>query len=100
MNNNGLLSFGQSVSIFTPQFFPLSENLQLIAPFWADVDTRKTGTVWFRETNDTATLNRIQGDIQDHAQFKPKIAFIATWDDVGYYSLNSDLVSDIMILLF
>lgn len=98
MNNNGLLSFGQSVPTFTPQSFPLSENLQLIAPFWADVDTRKTGTVWFRETNDTATLNRIQGDIQNQAEFKPKFAFIATWDGVGYYSLNSDLVSDIRIL--
>ena len=35
--------------IYTPQEFPL-DNFPLIAPFWADVDTRGTGEVWYRNT--------------------------------------------------
>ncbi len=35
VNANGNLSFGSSVGNFTPEYFPL--NVQLIAPFWADL---------------------------------------------------------------
>ena len=94
VNNNGDLSFTTRVSSFTPQAFPLSGNLQLIAPYWADVDTRGTGTVWYRETTNPQLLTRARDEIQaafiDQAGFSPTSLFIATWDHVGYYNQRTD----------
>ena len=99
MNNNGLLSFGDAVSTYTPRSFPLNDD-QLIAPYWADVDTRGKGTVWFREVNDSTLLDRIGRDIHANVDnlfgFQPTLALIVTWDSVGYYSSHYDLVSTCM----
>ena len=98
VNNNGLISFSQSVSAFTRNLFtfPLGSQ-QLIAPYWGDVDTREIGTVWFRETNDPAVIRRTMRDVQMafscKISFQPLFTFIATWDRVGYYRSHSDLVS-------
>ena len=99
VNNNGLLSFSIAVSTYTPRSFPLPEedDRQLIAPYWADVDTREAGTVWFRAVNDSSLLNRIGRDVRasvdDASSFQPKSALIVTWESVGYYSAHYDLVS-------
>ena len=48
INNNGNLSFGQSFFQFTASGFPV-EDFPMVAPFWADVDTRPqevNGRVW------------------------------------------------------
>ena len=96
VNNNGDISFTTPVSTFTPEAFPLSGNLQLIAPYWADVDTRGTGSVWYRETTDTQLLARARDEIRaafiNQASFNPTSLFIATWDHVGYYSRRTDKV--------
>ena len=96
VNNNGDISFTRPVSTYTPQTFPLSGNLQLIAPDWADVDTRGTGSVWYRETTDTQLLARARDEIRaafiNQASFSPTSLFIATWDHVGYYSQRTDKV--------
>lgn len=42
INNNGNLSFAQSFSTYTSTGFPNSTN-RMVAPFWADVDTRNNG---------------------------------------------------------
>ena len=39
VNINGNLSFSSAVEGYTPESFPISDQ-PLIAPFWADVDTR------------------------------------------------------------
>ena len=99
MNNNGVISFQRAVSQYTPASFPLSDDLELIAPYWADVDTRVSGTVWYRETTDDVLLARAAGDIQAafisqfESTFLPIQLFIATWEGVGYYNQRSDLVS-------
>ena len=94
VNNNGDISFTTPVSTYTPQAFPLSGNLQLIAPYWGDVDTRGTGSVWYRETTDNQLLARARDEIQaafiNQATFNPTSLFIATWDHVGYFSANTD----------
>ena len=97
VNNNGVISFQRAVFQFTPDSFPLSDDLELIAPYWADVDTRGAGTVWYRETDDAVLRARAAGDIQaaniSQSTFLPLQLFIATWDRVGYFSQNTDLVS-------
>jgi hypothetical protein len=46
LNNNGNLSFDNAISSFTASMFPI--NAPMIAPFWADVDTRGAGEVWYK----------------------------------------------------
>jgi len=39
INNNGNISFLSDLSTFTPEAFPVATQ-PMIAPYWADVDTR------------------------------------------------------------
>jgi hypothetical protein len=74
INNNGNLTFGGSLSEFTPDAFPSASGLPIIAPFWADVDTRNgKGTVsWQSDAN----------------------TFKVTWSNVGYYDATADENTD------
>ena len=97
VNNNGDISFTRPVSRFTPESFPISDDLILIAPYWADVDTRETGSVWYRETADAELLARAGDEIQtafsiNQDRFIPTYLFITTWDHVGYYMRQTDKV--------
>ena len=101
VNNNGLISFGVPVTIFSPIIFPLInsniDEAQLIAPFWGDVDTRGTGRVWYRETTSQADRERAQREIRaifmEADRFIARMVFIATWDHVGYFDSKTDRVS-------
>ena len=85
-----------------PVQFPT--NIPLIAPYWADADTRPDngGTVWYRETTSQADRNRVKSEIRtiftDADQFVPSLVFIATWDHVGYFPRGTDLVYTSAIL--
>jgi MYXO-CTERM domain-containing protein len=73
INNNGNVTFGASFGGFTPTGFPLTGRA-MIAPFWADVDTRNrtdadTNLVWHRTYGSAG--NQV---------------FVVTWDSVGYFS--------------
>lgn len=95
VNNNGDISFDGAVPIYTPQEFPL-DDFPLIAPFWADVDTRGTGEVWYRNTTNKRVKDSVQELIKysfvDHEGFEPVYNFIATWDHVGYYNARTSKV--------
>ena len=71
-------------------------NLPLAAPFWGDVDTRGSGEVFFRQTNNQSLLasvgTQIQMSFMDSLQFLPTSVFIATWSNVGYYDMHTELV--------
>ncbi len=94
VNNNGDISFAGPVTSFTPSSFPL-DGFSLIAPYWGDVDTRGTGTVYYRETTNSDILRRARDDIGRafSIRFVPTFAFIATWDRVGHYNQNTERVS-------
>lgn len=79
-NNNGNITFGGPVGQYTPSPFPASAN-PMIAPFWGDVDTRcgSCGAVYVGAPNaDTAAV---------------------TWNNVGYYSVHSNLTNNFQMLL-
>ena len=106
-----MISFTRQVCTFTPQAFPLEGSLQLIVPYWADVDIRPSdsGNVWYRETSDSELIARARSDIMrdpllfpqvDLSTFLPTSIFIATWDHVGYYNQRSDKVSIVKILVY
>ena len=65
----------------------------LIAPFWADVDTRENGTVWYGErSQDSLDLDRARRDVLEYfcqEDFVPNFIFVATWDKVPHYSKGS-----------
>ena len=103
VNNNGLISFSRLPSPFehTSVPFPLRgtyvDDSQVIAPFWADVDTRTRGTVSYRESTAQDDLTRAQRDIrtaflEQVDNFSPQSVFIATWDSVGYFDRHLDKV--------
>lgn len=62
----------------------------MVAPFWADVDTRKNpGRVFYRETTDnnlTAWASRqIRPQFVNLGNFEANWMFIATWYNVTFY---------------
>jgi hypothetical protein len=71
VNNNGNITLDNSLSTFTP-FDLTSTGRQIIAPFFADVDTRNAG--------DAVTFGQGTVDGQD--------AFGVNWVNVDYFSSN------------
>mgnify|MGYP007084988595 CR=1 FL=1 len=81
VNNNGNISFTDSLSSYTPRQFPAS-SLPVIAPYWADVDTSNQpggGAVYVASPN------------QD--------TVVVTWHNVGYYSGHNDKLNDFQMTL-
>lgn len=69
INNNGNLSFQQAFGTFTSTGFPNATN-RMVAPFWADVDTRNNGgQVWYKVTPTAMYVN---------------------WVGVGYFNQQND----------
>lgn len=68
VNNNGNVTFDYGLNSYTPWGFPI-EDSPMLAPFFADVDTRGAGAVWYKIES-----NRV----------------IVIWDHVGYYGSNYD----------
>jgi hypothetical protein len=72
INNNGNVSFNGGYYDFTSTGFPVN-GYPMLAPFWADVDTRAVaapnGEVWYK--------------IEPHH-------VIVIWNNVGYYQMQGD----------
>ncbi len=73
VNNNGNLTFGQSLSVYTPQGLATSGLPPILAPFYADVDTRVGNITSYG--NDT---------LQGHPVFG------VDWLKVGYFFEHYD----------
>jgi Tol biopolymer transport system component/lysophospholipase L1-like esterase len=83
VNNNGNVTFDGPLSTFTP-FGLVGTNAAIIAPFFADVDTRASGAVTYGWGTTTYQGHR---------------AFCATWKDVGYFNNHSDKTNSFQLLL-
>ncbi|KAL7990822.1 hypothetical protein Chor_014252 [Crotalus horridus] len=92
VNNNGIISFLKEVSQFTPVAFPISNDRRVVAAFWADVDNRHSGQVYYRETTNHAVLERATKDIAQYfpefPEFSAQWIFIATWNKVTFFGGN------------
>jgi hypothetical protein len=83
VNNNGNVTFTEALSTFTPN--PISgSNLAIIAPFWADVDTRGVGSGLTRYG--TGTLDG-------------RNAFAVNWFDVGYFGSHVDKLNTFQLVM-
>ena len=84
-----------SYNPFTPTLLPLN-GTQFIIPYWADVDLRGTGNVFYRQNRNTVLLARATNEIQTALSLSQNITvtslFIVTWDAVGYHNVHTDKV--------
>ena len=96
INDNGVISFNNPYNVRTPLSLPLSGTDQIIAPYWADVDTRGTGQIFYRQSTDPSLLARTENEIRRAFPMSQNVTItnllIATWDAVGYYLFNDDKV--------
>lgn len=79
INNNGNISFKKHYATYTADSFPLV-NFSMVAPFWADVDTRNpgSGVVWYK--------------------IRPNY-MIVQWDSVGYYGSHVDKLNTFQCII-
>ena len=93
INDNGNLTFGDSLSSFSP--FPIDGAVldPIIAPFFADVETSPGPATATPGGNSTGS-NLIYFDSDTTTD-----TFTVTWDDVGYFSDNTDLLNAFQVSL-
>ena len=88
VHTNGILSFQFQFPLLSPRMFPLL-RLPLIVPFWDDVDIRRFGNIFYRETSNVNLLQRARDQLQElfpsSGNFIPTTLFIATWDRVAQF---------------
>ncbi|MGB7068111.1 MAG: ice-binding family protein, partial [Pyrinomonadaceae bacterium] len=83
VNNNGNITFSGPLGTFTP--FPLgATNVPIIAPFFADVDTRGAGSGLVQYGNTTVDA---------------RTAFCANWVNVGYFGSHIDKLNSFQLIL-
>ncbi len=87
VNNNGNVTFGGSLYTYTPRPFPIprdgSTSYPMIAPYWADIDTRGGGApsrnyVWY---------------------YLEPGRMIVTWSETGYYNTHDDRKMSIQLII-
>ncbi len=82
VNNNGNVTFDQPLSEFTP-FTLMGTNHVIVAPFFADVDTRG------------ASLPTTYGA----GTYNGRPTFCVDWVNVGYYRVHTDKLNSFQLLL-
>ncbi len=83
INNNGNITFGDSLATFTPEGL-VASPLRIIAPFWGDVDTRASGS----------ELVKYGQDVVDG-----RPAFGVNWVNVGYFGNHDDKLNSFQLVL-
>ncbi|MEB3157591.1 MAG: nidogen-like domain-containing protein [Cyanobacteriota bacterium] len=80
INNNGNITFTGALSGYTPNAFPGAQR-PIIAPWWADVDTRNTGSdIVYYDAPNADTM-------------------VVTWPGVGYYNTRADKLNSFQLVL-
>lgn len=68
----------------------------VIAAFYADIDTRGVGQVYWRASQQAEDVDRaanLVGQYYSKANFQPREVVVVTWDQVGYFDMKTDKVS-------
>ncbi len=91
VNNNGNITFTSVLSQYTPNGLATGVGQPIIAPFFADVDTRGAGS---------GLVTYGTGTITDAAEGWNNDAFFAVeWPAVGYYGAQTDKLNTFELLL-
>ena len=99
VNENGLVSFLTEISTFYSVQFPM--EYPIIAPFYADIDTRGVGQVYWRASTESEDTSRAANLVQQYytEPFRPKEVVVVTWDQVGYYEEQTDKTNMVQLIL-
>jgi VCBS repeat-containing protein len=81
INNNGNITFNSPTGQFTPSQITAGAGNPIIAPFWADVDTRGSHSNTPTPGGNSTGSNLVYWDFDT-----VNGVFTVTWDDVGFYS--------------
>jgi len=78
INNNGNISFNNTVGTFSSEAFP--NDFVMVAPFWGDVDTRNanSGVVYYK--------------IMPHY-------LVVIWEEVGYFNSMANLRNSFQVII-
>jgi hypothetical protein len=80
INNNGNISIGTAYSTYTASAFPDS-NYSMVAPFWADADTRDS----------------LFSDVVYYKIFQHYM--IVQWEHIGYYNTHGDKLNTFQLVI-
>ncbi|MEQ1776871.1 MAG: nidogen-like domain-containing protein, partial [Burkholderiales bacterium] len=94
INNNGNITFNSPLGTFTPFAIVGNSGNPMIAPFFADVDTRPTSSHVSPGGTSTGT-NAVYWDLDTDNGI-----ITITWNDVGYFSNETDLVNAFQLRIF
>ncbi|KAL5241702.1 hypothetical protein ACI65C_009112 [Semiaphis heraclei] len=102
VNSNGLVSFNNEIPTFFNVPFPL--DYPALAAFYANVDLRGSGQVYYREDRDPRTLGHVDSLVSRfypryQGRFAATSLFVATWHRVGYYKKNADRTNTFQVAL-
>uniref|UniRef100_H2LLS5 NIDO domain-containing protein n=1 Tax=Oryzias latipes TaxID=8090 RepID=H2LLS5_ORYLA len=102
VNHNGHLTFNSPYFSYIPQRFPLYGPIDLIAPFWTDVDIRQTGLVLYNQYTNSSVLQQATRDINSYfpnLNFSADWVFVATWYEVPYYPMTATVSQKIIYII-
>src|SRR5262245_19540813 len=85
INNNGNITFNSPTGQFTPSQITAGAGNPIIAPFWADVDTRGSHVNAPTPGGNSTGSNLVYWDFDT-----VNGVFTVTWDDVGFFSQNTN----------
>ncbi|XP_065844710.1 sushi, nidogen and EGF-like domain-containing protein 1 [Oscarella lobularis] len=84
--------------------FPHSDLPSIVAPFWADVDTRRGGNVFYQTYSNVSSeiLQRANNDVKKFTStpFTATWGFVPTWDRVTSFSFSSSLRNTFQVVIF
>jgi hypothetical protein len=92
INNNGNITFNEALSDYSPFAIIGNTGVEIIAPFFADIDTR-FGTVTPSEGGNSTGSNLVYWDLDPEAN-----TITITWDDVGQYT-NGEIPNAFQLIL-
>jgi MYXO-CTERM domain-containing protein len=98
VNTNGNLTFSGSLFTYTPNPFPVADE-PMIAPYWADIDTRQAPGTTTCSTGTTGTCPSNAADGNAVWWHMEEGRMVVTWDEVGYFSCNNDLRMHFQLIL-
>ena len=82
VNNNGNITFDAPQATYTPSAITGATGIPIIAPFFADVDTR----------NDAS-------DLVTYGASADGTRFCVNWADVGYFDSHADKLNTVQLIL-
>ncbi|XP_073723307.1 alpha-tectorin [Misgurnus anguillicaudatus] len=102
VNNNGHLTFDEPWTSWSPYSFPAYSDKDIIAPFWTDIDNRRTGVISYQQYTSGDVLTQATQDINQYfpdLSFSASWVFVATWDRVAYYRFSGTETSFQAVLI-